>query len=261
MKHLIALLALIPVTAFAGPFDGTWKMRLDATQFASKPEVWSLANGTYSCNSCAPKISIKADGSDQPVTGHPYFDTVAAKAASDTAVHLTYKKAGKLVYDWTYTVSADHNSLSLKWSDQSGTQPVTGETTFRRGAGQAANAAPGAHAASGTWVYDSIKNMSDAGSLVTYAETADGLKMSTPTGQSYEAKFDGKEVPLVGDTGGTTVSLKRVGPREIEETDRHAGKVSDIVAIRVSADGKKIVISDNDVLHERTDMFVLDKQP
>jgi len=261
MKILLALLAMVPVSVFAGPFDGTWKMRLDATQFATKPEVWSVNKGVYDCASCVPKTTVKADGSDQPVSGHPYFDTVAVKVISDSAVRISYKKAGKLMFEDSYTVSADHSALTMKWTDQSGTQTVTGENTFRRAAGVAAGGPAGSHAASGTWLYDSIKSISDAGSLVMYTETADGLKMSNPTGQSYEAKFDGKEVALQGDAGSTTIALKRVGPREIEETDRHAGKVTDVIAIRVSADGKKLVVSDNDTLHDRTDVYVLDKQP
>ena len=261
MKILFTLLAVVPVTAFAGPFDGTWKIRADATQFASRPEIWSVNRGVYDCASCVPKISVKADGSDQPVSGHAYYDTVAIKAISDSSVQVLLKKAGKLMYDNTYTVSADHNSLTLKWTDRSGTQTVTGENVFRRASGQAASASPGANAVSGTWQFDSLRSISDAGATVTYTETADGLKMSNPTGQSYEAHFDGKEVPLQGDAGGTTVALKRVGPREVEETDRRGGKVAEIMTIRVSADGRKLVVSDNDVLHERTDMYVLERQP
>jgi hypothetical protein len=261
MKILFALLAVLPVAALAGPFDGTWKVQPDATQFATKPEVWSINMGVYDCGSCAPKVRIKADGSDQPVSGHPYYDTIAVKVVSDTTVRLTYKKAGKVMFDNTDTVSADHNTLTLKWTDQSGTQAVTGENTFKRGAGVAANGPAGAHAVSGIWQFDAVKSISDAGALVSYLETADGMKMSNPTGQSYEAKFDSKEVPLLGDAGNTTIALKRVGPREIEETDRHDGKVSDVIAIRVSADGRKLIVSDNDTLHDRTDVYVLAKQP
>lgn len=261
MKMLYALLALVPAVALAGPFDGTWKTRLDATQFSAKPQVFSVSKGMYDCASCAPKVSIKADGADQPVTGHAYFDTISVKAINDASLRIVYKKAGKLMYENTYSVSADHNTLTARTSDQSGTVPVSSEMVFKRGTGQASTGPVGSHATSGTWQYDSIKSMSDAGGVVTYTETADGLKMSSPTGQSYEAKFDGKEVPIQGDAAQTTVSLKRNGPREIEETDRQNGKVSDIVQIRVSADGKKMVMADHDVPHDRTDMYVLDKQP
>lgn len=261
MKVIISLLALLPAAALAGSFDGTWKMRPDATQFASKPEIYSLKGGQYDCGSCVPKISIRADGTDQPVTGHPYFDTVAVRATGDTTARIVYKKSGKVMFENQLSVSADHNTLSVKWTDQSGTQPGTGENLFRRAAGQAAVAPAGANAISGTWQYDSIRAVNDNALLTTFAETADGLKMSSPTGQSFDAKYDGKEVPVQGDAAGSTVSLKRVGPREIEETLRVAGKVSDVITMRVSADGRKIVLSDEDKWHDRTDVFVLDRQP
>jgi hypothetical protein len=50
-------------------------------------------------------------------------------------------------------------------------------------------------------------------------DTADGLKMSDPNGNSYDAKFDGKDDPIQGDPGHTMVSLKRIGNDTIEETD------------------------------------------
>ncbi len=35
--------------------------------------MFSVNNGMYDCESCAPKIkNVKADGQDQPVTGQPY---------------------------------------------------------------------------------------------------------------------------------------------------------------------------------------------
>ena len=57
--------------------------------------------------------------------------------------------------------------------------------------------------------------------------------MTTPIGQSYTAKLDGKEVPFIGDPGVTTVSLKRIG--DSIET--------------VSADGKSMTIEVDDKLH------------
>ena len=62
---------------------------------------------------------------------------------------------------------------------------------------------------------------------VTYTQTAEGLKMSSPTGQSYDAKFDGKAVPIVGDTANTMASIKRIDARTIEETDTRDGKIVD----------------------------------
>jgi len=258
MKLLCAVLAFIPAAAFAaGPFDGTWKMRLDATDFAPKPETFIIDGGMYHCASCAPKIDVKADGSDQPVTGHAYYDSVAVKPAGDSAYHIVRKKAGKVMYDATFTVSADRQTLTEKMLDQSGSQPVNLEVQFKR----SAKAPAGAHAASGSWVYSKLVSMSDSGALVTYQETADGLKMSNPTGQSYDAKFTGADAPIVGDPAQTMVSLKKLRPNEIEETDKRDGKPVEVYDIKVSADGKKMIVSDHDLLNDRTDMYFLNKQP
>ena len=52
--------------------------------------------------------------------------------------------------------------------------------------------------------------MSDNGLTVTYQSTADGLKMADLNGESYDAKFAGRDYPVEGDPGHTMVSLKRI---------------------------------------------------
>jgi hypothetical protein len=81
---------------------------------------------------------------------------------------------------------------------------------------------------------------------LTYKVTGDTLTMSNPTGQSYTAKLDGTEAPYKGDPGTTSVSVKKIGPNSIEETDKREGKVISVARITVSADGKtmKFLIDD-----------------
>ena len=75
MRIVAAALLLVPAAAFASsPFDGTWKGHLDSMQASGKPDVYALADGEYTCSSCDPEIKIKADGTEQPVTGHAYYD-------------------------------------------------------------------------------------------------------------------------------------------------------------------------------------------
>ncbi len=58
---------------------------------------------------------------------------------------------------------------------------------------------------------EKVDNISSNGLTVTYQGTENGLKMSDQNGNSYDAKFDGKEYPINGDPGKTMVSLKRRG--------------------------------------------------
>lgn len=69
-------------------------------------------------------------------------------------------------------------------------------------------------------------------------------------GQSYNAKFDGKEYPLTGDPGNTTVVVRKLSERSIEEIDHRGGKVVDRIRYTAARDGKHISVRDED---SRTD--------
>src|SRR5215467_312104 len=84
MKALICGAILCAVVApacaiAASPIDGTWKADVSSAQMPKKPDIYVLKDGMYSCKTCAPAYSVKADGTDQAVSGHPYYDTVAIK--------------------------------------------------------------------------------------------------------------------------------------------------------------------------------------
>src|SRR5690349_23500668 len=88
---LIAL--VVSVSAFAqNPFDGTWKFNLNDAQFPKKPDVVLLQDGMYHCKTCVPPIDVKADGQDQPVKGHPYYDSVSIKVLDDRSIEEVDKK-------------------------------------------------------------------------------------------------------------------------------------------------------------------------
>src|SRR6202142_3558262 len=190
MKNLIALLLFSPGLLFAqSPFDGTWMTKLDTAQFPKKPSSFLLEKGTYECSSCVPKFKVKADGTDQKVTGHPYYDTVMVKVVDDRTVETTEKKDGKTMFTGTDMVSSDGKTLTTKFTDQSEDKPVTGEVTLTR----VSKGPAGSHAVSGSWRMAKVNTVSENGLTVTFQGTEDGLKMSDPNGESYDAKFDGKD--------------------------------------------------------------------
>jgi hypothetical protein len=121
------------------------------------------------------------------------------------------------------------------------------------------NSVPGMHAFSGSWVLDKVENISEYGMLTTFEQTADGLKMSEPTGEHFDAKLDGKEYPYAGSPSVDKVILKRVGADAIEETDKHGDKVVSTAKITAAPDGRAITL----VVHEhdgRVNTYVFDKQ-
>jgi hypothetical protein len=60
----------------------------EASQLPKRPEVYSLQNGIYECESCVPKIKANADGKDYPVGGSPYFSSVAIRIVDDHTIEL-----------------------------------------------------------------------------------------------------------------------------------------------------------------------------
>jgi hypothetical protein len=256
MKKLIFLIAfsapLLPILCSAqAAFDGTWKIDMSKVNFPKKPDEFLLQNGMYACKTCTPPYEIKADGTDQAVSGHPYYDTVAIKVLNDHAIEETDKKDGKVVATSTSTVSSDGKTVMFEFTDSSNTNggpPVTGK-------GEATQVAPGpagSNAVSGSWRTTKIEGMSDNATVWTYKISGNELTMSNPTGQTYTAKLDGMEVPMKGDPGITSVSVKMIDRDTLMEIDKRDGKIIGISKMKIAADGKTAKLSYDDELQKRT---------
>ena len=256
MRIAIPALLLVPAMAFASSaFDGTWKGRVDSVKQTGAPDVFSVVNGMYACTSCKPETKIKADGTDQKVVGHDYYDTLAVKVVDAKTIEYTRKLSGKVTGTSSVTVSADGSTLSGKFTDYTGIKPATGSYTEKRVGAPPA----GAHAASGSWLQEKMTEANDALTTVSYKMTDESFSMSS-NGQSYNAKFDGKEYPVEGDPGHTMVTLKRIDANSVLETDRRQGKITDEVRLAASKDGKTVELTDKDVIHGQTTTITLDKQ-
>ncbi len=236
-KLLCVVVCLFPLLTFAqSPFDGTWKTNMTESKLSQKPYVFSVNNGMYDCETCVPKINIKADGTDQAVTGQTY-DTLMVKAVDANSIHLVTKKGGKPTGDSTRTVSADGKTLTINGTSYpaDGSQPYKSEVKFTR----VAKGPAGSNATSGSWRIQNV-NEDSAGLTATYKVSGDEVSMSTPTGESWTAKFGGPDQPVKGLYGNYTVSVKKLGDRAIEVTMKRDGKLNSVSKISVSSDGKKM---------------------
>jgi len=242
-KLLCPVLCLFPLLMFAqSPFDGTWKTNMSQSKLSQKPYIFSVNNGMYDCESCVPKINIKADGQDQSVTGQPY-DMISVQAVDANSIHVITKKAGKPTSDSTRTLSADGKTLSISGTNYppDGSQPVKYEVKYMR----VAKGPAGSNATSGSWRIQNV-NEDTAGLTTMWKVSGDEVSMSTPTGENWMAKFGGGESPVKGLYTNETVSVKKLGPREIEVTYMRDGKLYIVDKVTVSADGKKLTnVSDN----------------
>ncbi|HEY8683243.1 MAG TPA: hypothetical protein VIM06_08730 [Rhodanobacter sp.] len=255
---LLGALLLPAVVLAQSAFDGTWKVDMNKVHLPKKPDVLLLQNGMYECKTCAPAISIKADGEDHAVTGHPYFDMMAVKVVDDHTIQETQKKAGKVVATSKTMVAADGKTATFDFTDSSNSNagPVTGNGTMTR----VAKGPAGSHAISGSWRTSSYGSVSDNALSFTYKVDGDSLSMTSPTGQTYEAKMDGTDAPYKGDPGITSVSLKKLGKNMLQETDKRDGKVISVAKMTVAADGKTMAIGVNDMLRGTSMSFMAAKQ-
>jgi hypothetical protein len=255
---LLFLLLTSVVASAQSAFDGTWKADMSKAEMPKKPDVYLLKDRMYECKTCVPTVKIKADGQDQAVTGHPYYDTASIKVVDDLTIEETDKKDGKTVTTSKTTVSPDGKTATFEFSDSSATNadPVTGKgETMRVAKGPA-----GSHAISGSWRTTKFDTLSDNGITLTFKTEGDSLTMTNPTGQTYTAKLDGSDAPYKGDPGTSSVSVKRLGNNTIEETDKRDGKPISVERMTVAVDGKTMTIAVSDKLHGTTSKFVVDKQ-
>lgn len=211
---------------------------------------------------------MKADGTDQLVKASDDFEhltvgrfagnllTISVKPLEDHSVQFTYKKNGKVVSEYTETVSPDGKVLTEQgktFPPKGG--PVTWKTTRLR----VKEAPAGANPISGAWRVNQVEQVSENGLIVRYKGSQDGLAMAWQTGESYVAKFDGKEYPIKVEPG-ATVSLRKVSVRKIEETVKQHGKVVRVYKITVAPDGNTLSLPLNDKQHGMTWLMSAQKQ-
>jgi hypothetical protein len=217
----------------AATIDGTWKADVDSVQFDQKPDEFLLQGGQYSCKSCVPSYTVAADGAFHPVS-LPYADSIAVKIVDDHNIIRTAKKGGRQVGEAKLTISADGNTLTGSFTDTSTT--TTGKGGFVET--RVGSAAAGAHPVSGQWKPTKLQGFNAEALTFTFKTNGDTLHMISGTGQSYDAKFGGPDVPINGDIAGTTASVKKTGDNSFQEIDKRAGKVVGVFDFSVGADGK-----------------------
>ena len=216
------------------PFDGTWKIDISTLHRTPppEPEVLLLQDGIYDCQGCP--IQGKADGVDRPVNAAPSYNSVAIKVIDDHTVEFTGKKDGKVVWTNQLVVSTDGNILTRNSIILSGANPITAKAVLKRVSGGPA----GSHLLSGTWQPGKLESVSDNGLVWTFKVSGDELRKSSPVGESYTARLNGPEAPETGDPDITSVLVKTLDERTLQQSGLHDGKLIAIMTMVVSSDNK-----------------------
>jgi len=258
MKRLLLVFFVFGLVSLFGQsaFDGTWRLNTQTAQFKGN-DKYSLQNGMWRCDTCVPKEAVKADGKDQKVSGSPYYDTLNIREVNDRTVESTSMKGGKPASWAKMTATDDGKTLTTEWKFISASGKE-GSGKFK--SDRVGEAPAGANKVSGEWHPNKIEEASENVIKITYKATEDGLSMSDLVGDSYTAKFDGKDYPFKGDPGTTSVSLKKIDANTIEETDKRDGKVISVTRITVGPDGKTLKIAVQDKLRGTSSNWTAEKE-
>lgn len=239
-----------------GPFDGTWKLDLNQSSFSPEPFVFSVSNGMYDCDSCVPKIHIKADGNEQALTSHSKY-TIAAKEVDSHTIRVVTRTDGKTVYEQVATASKDGRTLEVERNDfpLAGGKPKVTKYEYERLGDALANA----NSTSGSWRMREV-NVSENGRLVTLENIGSELAASSPLGISWKARYDGKDFPVNGSYSTDSVSLRKINDREVVATYKQGGNVARIDDMTVSADGNTLTTRSRSVQSGRSTIYVQTRQ-
>jgi hypothetical protein len=214
-------------------FSGTWRPDPQKPGPLQKPDTYDLADGIYRCRSCEPPYEMKADAADHPVPGNRYYDTLSIKVINDRALAKTAKKSGQIVAETRATVSADGKTLTEQQT-VFGMAPHPVELTRRS---SRVSASPvKSHQIAGSWLLLDT-DLTNHDEDTAYTVSGDTLSMTDHLGRSFTAKVDGTDAPYKGDPRFTSVSVKLLDPRSLEESDKKDGKVVQINRWSIEPDG------------------------
>lgn len=239
---LIAFLTVSSVVSAQSIFNGTWRPNPQTFSPTRKADAIELVNGVYECRTCEPPYKIRADGSDQSISGNPYYDVLSVRAVDDRTVTRTAKRGGTTVAETKTIVSLDGKTKTdVQTMYDMAPRPVE----FTSHSTRLVVGPQGSHIVSGEW------RMTD-GDVTNHAEdtifqvNGDTLSMSDRMGRSFSAKFDGSDAPYIGSDEFTSVSLKVIDKNTIEESDKKNGKVVKVSLWSVKPDGKTMHVRFDD---------------
>lgn len=224
LRVLAAPLLLFAAPALAqSPFDGTWKVDLASAKVEAKPDVLLLKNSVYTCSTCMPAYSVKADGAFHAVPGNDYWDETAVTIVDDHTVKLAFKKGGKLIGEGTNAVSPNGNTATRTShnTNNGGGVPVDSTAVITRVGAPVA----GAHLISGQWRPAPPKSVSDQAMTMTMSVSGGMAHMKTGLGESLDAKIGGDYALNAGDPGKTMTKVAQPDPKTLVMTDMRGGKV------------------------------------
>ena len=196
--------------------------------------------------------TILVDGTDQPGL---FGTTLAVTAESPDTWKVVRKKEGRVLLTGIWKLSEDGKRLTdtFRANRPDGTISSLDYVYTRR---------TGGSGFPGTWESTSEKVNSSYEFQIEPWE-GDGLSFVNPAQKSTKKmKFDGKDYATEGPDlpPGFVSSGRRVDPRTLEMTDKLQGKVRDVQEIKLSPDGKTLIMSVQPVARSKPNILVFDRE-
>jgi hypothetical protein len=238
--RIAALLVLLTAApAVAGPFTGTWVADLDSQSGLGK-DVYLVARGTYSCESCSPPRHYPADGKLHRILGDSdvNYESVTVTGPRTITTRLI---GTAMTRTTTMTVSRDNRTATYVSIDHRPgiTQPLKTVYLARR----VAPAPKGAHPVSGTWQRVAYKSVPELIRTTELRDDGGSFTYRVPIGATYTAKVGGAPAALHGaGTEGEQASVQRIDNRHIVETRTRDSKVLMIRTFSLSPDGEALTM-------------------
>lgn len=224
-----AFLAASSLWTASDPFVGKWRLDVSKTLMVDGMIIEAAGPNKYTFRfEGGPPETVVADGTDQPgVQG----TTLAVKSADSRTLQVVRKQGGRVIISAAWKVAGDDKTLQDSFSQlqDDGTFP-TDVYHYKRTAGASGFVGAWERTTSPTGLkYEmEIKPYGDHG----LSFVRQGSPKNVP--------FDGKDHAFPGATPDLTASGRRQGERALELTDKAAGKVTDVQAYVLSADGKTL---------------------
>ncbi len=213
-----------------GTITGEWLADVDSAEFENDNRDYTLADGTFACNSCTPPYEVTANGEWQTVD-RPGVDSIMVEEVDDRTVRASFRFDGEELGTSNWTLSEDGQTLTNNFTELSGDEDVTGSESFTR----TADGPEGSHAMSGKWTFADIGEISDAGLRFSYSVEGNQFT-STGNGSSFTATLGGDPVAIEGNNSNVMVSVEQTGENAYRETYSRDGEVLSTTDVSVDGD-------------------------
>jgi hypothetical protein len=253
--QLLLLVCLVVATSRAAenPFVGKWKLNPQKSQLTDEMKVASLGSNKYTFDfGGGASETIVIDGTDQPGL---YGTTLAVTAEAPDTWKVVRKKDGRIMLTGIWKLSPDGNTLTDTFRANRPDGSLTSlDYIYTRRAGASGFA--------GTWESTTEKVNSTYEFQIQPYENG-GLTFINPAQKSTSnIKFDGKDYPNQGPNlpQNYVTSGRRLNQSTLELTDKIEGKVRDVQELKLSPDGKTLIVTVQPISRTKANILVFDRE-